>query len=362
MMTSTRYVTTLFVFIIALLALVASFNYVVNPYLIFSDKRINGLNQYKADINKFVRQAKAYQPISLPIHTLLVGNSRVEMGLNPQHRCLPENTYNLGLPGAGVELQVAYALNLVRMKPEINRIIMSLDFTDFTNRKPGGVRTEFSYSGQSRLYSKVDGQPNDRYWFATLKDRYMALLSLDATISSVKTLLGQKPSASDRHINGFNPANDVAEATRVEGPFQIFNQTRRMLEGKLSNQYYESVKGLNNADFKALALLNEQAQQSNIELIYFINPLHQSFFEVIDSADLSDGYQQWLQDVHEFLKPYPHIAFHDFNQMPGFTDEPYPEKKQRQSLTWFWEPAHYKSELGDILLDNMLAHACPGKE
>jgi len=36
-----------------------------------------------------------------------------------------------------------------------------------------------------------------------------------------------------------------------------------------------------------------------------------------------------------------------------------PNKKGKNSnLRWFWEPAHYKAEMGDIMLAEMLASNC----
>ena len=42
-----------------------------------------------------------------------------------------------------------------------------------------------------------------------------------------------------------------------------------------------------------------------------------------------------------------------------FTEESVPAAGVRSGpLRWFWEPSHYRSELGDLMLDTMLAGTC----
>jgi hypothetical protein len=44
----------------------------------------------------------------------------------------------------------------------------------------------------------------------------------------------------------------------------------------------------------------------------------------------------------------------DFSVASDFVNEVVPLTNPKQQMKWFWEPAHYKKELGDILLTNLL--------
>ena len=85
-----QYIVSLISFITLFLLIASGINYFVNPYLVFKDRRIENVNFYKSDINNYMRLAKAYHPINQnkKYEILLVGNSRSEMGLDPQNVCL----------------------------------------------------------------------------------------------------------------------------------------------------------------------------------------------------------------------------------------------------------------------------------
>ncbi|GEA02410.1 hypothetical protein KUL17_13070 [Alteromonas sp. KUL17] len=358
-MTIHRYVTLVAFFTLILLVSVATINYFINPYLVFTSPRIEGINAIKADISNYIRQAKTYHPLNQKIDTLLVGNSRIEMGFNPTHRCLSSATYNLGIPGASVEMQVAFALNVLRQNDKVERVIMSLDFTDFIQEKGRSPRSNFSYGGQDSLLFFIDGQPNPDYWFHQLKDKYMALLSLDVTTSSIKTLLLQRDSSANRTEQGFNPALELANSTQVEGPHRIFEHTKSMLKDILHNKAYEPVSFEANVNFRALQAIIDYTKANSIKLTLFVNPLHDSFYQIIDEAELNDDLTMWKTDINAFVaKNQLGEHFYDFGKIEGITDEPYPTAKQVEPLSWFWEPAHYNEKLGDKLIRSMTPRSC----
>ena len=360
-MAAQRYIASFTLLVLVLLLAVGLFNYAVNPYLIFDDNRTEGFNAIKADINDYVRQAKAYHPLNQKIDTLIVGNSRVEMGMDPEHQCLSQATYNLGLPGASVELQMAYTLNLLRQKQSIQHLIIGVDFSDFLHGNASPPKTEFAFAGQERLAYFIDGRENPQFWWSQLKDRYMALLSLDAGSSSVKTLLGQKTTAPTRTGKGLNPAHDMAEATRVEGPQQLFKHTLNMLEQLLSpDQAYQAQPAFDSVQYLALKTLIQHAEKHGIKVSFFINPLHESFFAVAEKNGLTDDYLRWHADIESFMRQQtkPGMAFYDFNRIPTMTDEPVPSAESRKPLAWFWEPTHYNQQLGDYLLARMTEGSC----
>jgi len=360
-MTAKRYTFVLAFMTVVILMVAASFNYIVNPYLFFSVNRIDGFNAFKSDIGSYIYQSKAYFPLEMSIDTLLIGNSRVEMGLDPEHPCLSPATFNLGLPGDDVELRIAYALNLMRQKPSIKHLIVSVDFTDFV-RDVGAARVEaFKFSGQERLQYYIDGRLNSDYRWARLQDYYIALFSLDAAVSSVKTVLGQKVGATTRTGKGFNPAQDLALATQIEGSHTLFAQTLSRLQNTISPEMeYQTPPLFSTVDYRALDELIRYAREQSIHIDFFINPLHRSFFDAVDRAGMRDDYQRWRRDIEHFIlrNDDQSLTFNDFNQIESMTDEALPEPGSFKPLRWFWEPVHYNKALGDTLLDKLTKERC----
>ncbi len=81
--------------------MVVLLNFMVDPYAITGAARVDGFNHYKADINDRVRLSKRYQASHGQFNAMLLGNSRVELGIDPSHSCLRQlgfSTYTMGIP------------------------------------------------------------------------------------------------------------------------------------------------------------------------------------------------------------------------------------------------------------------------
>ena len=79
------------VVVLAFLFAMATLNYLVDPYGMFDTDRVNGLNVSKPAANTHVRLAKPYQVTGFAPRAIIGGNSRPEMGLNPENVCWPED-------------------------------------------------------------------------------------------------------------------------------------------------------------------------------------------------------------------------------------------------------------------------------
>ena len=368
-MTPKRYLIFFLCSFFALSALVVGANVVVDPYSVIGAPRFDGLNQYKVDINSRVRLSKSYQPLRADFNTLIVGNSRVEMGIDPENKCLNLNgkkTYNLGIPGAGVGYQAASALNLVYQKP-IKTILISVDFTDFLvmSKKP----VPETYSGIPKLSNismKADGSQNRGYLWSYVKDHYQAIYSLDAFLSSLKTVLLQSPYGPSRNESGFNPAMDFVEMTSAEGVGRLFKQKEDELESKYMEGwglYYSG--GELSHDFNYLEEFITRATDKGIKVVVFTNPLHENFWGIMGRAGLMEQNEIFLNQVQDIISRSGNglVDFWDFSGDTPFIHESVIEAREKGvGLKWFWEPAHYKKELGDMMVETMFSEACGTKQ
>ncbi len=85
--------------VLATLGLVAGLNVVVDPYDLWGSPKITGLNVMKPALHTHLTDAKRRQYARLAPRSVLAGNSRVEVGIDPQSavwspRELP--AYNFG--------------------------------------------------------------------------------------------------------------------------------------------------------------------------------------------------------------------------------------------------------------------------
>ncbi len=217
--TGQRYLAISALLFVGLSVITIGVNYLVDPYLVFGSERHQGVNATKVDIGEHVRLSKAYHPTSMHWTALLIGNSRIEMGLDPNHHCFEQtkmDVYNIGIPGAGVRQQMEYALNIMHAQP-VREVYLSLDYVDFLI--PAGAeppdRSFVWTKPTGRLRYTFEGSPNPEYRWQKLLDQYRALFSLNALESSIRTVVLQKPGQANRDDNGFNPADDFATPSRL---------------------------------------------------------------------------------------------------------------------------------------------------
>jgi hypothetical protein len=346
--------------------IVIALNWLVDPYAVFGTRRLAGLNQYKIDINNFTRLSKRYQARQAQYSALIVGNSRVELGINPAHACFRDQgwrVYNMGLPGAGIRTQVEYALNIMHQQP-VERVFFSLDFTDFIAASPLLIDTGPALFDEqrNRLEYLPDGERNPDYLWVLAEDYYKSLFTLGALSSSVITVVGQSPRGPDRDESGFNPARDFAEAVRLEGPNALFSQKMDELRRKYSRPWYlRDSAGRLDRSFEDIADFLGIAAARRVEVVFFTSPFHVSYWQLMEQQGLMPLYADWLDAIERLVLEQRGgaVSLWDFSQDSPYIHESVPRGGVKSgSLKWFWEPAHYKQELGDLMVEAMLSDRC----
>lgn len=134
----------------ALLVSVASINLVVDPYGLFRVVDAAGFNAVKPKAGLHGATAKAYQVLRANPRTLILGNSRAEVGFAPDFAGWPaagRPVFNLALPGTGPSTTLDYLQHAIAHAadgnaPRIERVVWGVDFPDFltdaTTQAPAG--------------------------------------------------------------------------------------------------------------------------------------------------------------------------------------------------------------------------------
>jgi hypothetical protein len=345
---------------------VIAINFLVDPYGIHGTPRVSGVNEFKVDINPRVRLLKKYQPNREEYDTLIVGKSRVEMGLNPRHSCFIDQgmqVYNLGIPGAELTTQFSYALNVIYEQP-IKRVYLSVDFTDYISTQLDRVtsRPVYMSTGNGSLKYLPDGSLNPDFWLVRLQDNLRSLFSLDAFFSSLKTVSTQGSGASDRDESGFNPGQDFTEMVRVEGPRALFDQKQQEIEKKYGRTWYiRDEKGRPSVAFGDLAEFLQVVTGRGIAVTLFSNPVHENYWDVMSRNGHIALYEDWLEIMTALVREQnsAELVFWNFSGDSAYIHEAVPDHNAMSGpLQWFWEPSHYRSTLGDIMIETMLGESC----
>jgi len=356
-----------FISFVTLISLIlACTNYIIDPYSLFQTKRVSGFNDKKPAAANRTALFKPYNVININPETIIVGNSRPEMGLNPLSECWPKGigaVYNLTFPGLGTYEQVRALFHAVSIG-NVKNILLGIDFIDFLQSRNNNTlfwpkrNNEFL----DRLLVTEQLLSNDDYSFTKLKDYPNSLFSLNALSDSVYTLMSQSENSTDRTSLGFNPANDFKEMIHYEGSWVLFKQKQGLLKQIFSTKnksIYDSQRW--SIEFEAIKRTIQLAEEKRIKLTLFINPYHYSYLEVIQNSGYWNEFENFKKTLVETVNKYGknHVEIWDFSVYSNYSVSVIPKKNYPEPQSnWFWEPAHYKAELGEHMLADIFNTNC----
>ncbi len=357
---------------------VAAFNLVVDPYRLLQLVDMPGFNTVKPAAARYGAVAKAYQLPRIQARTLVLGNSRAEVGLDPSLPAWPSPpVYNAALPGTGTDtslryLQLALAASTGAGAGEPARqprtVVWGIDVMDFLT-DPAQPPLEKPSAVMSR-WPIASGLPGVEDLQAQAQDLLLSTLTLDALFDSVQTLASQHdPYAVDLTPLGFNPMRDYLKISREEGYWNLFRQKDL---GNISS-YLRRPTGIFDASgstspaWEDLKEVLRLCRQHGIQLQLFSYPYHAHLLEAIRLTGHWDAFEAWKRTVVHLLAQearenqavgQPAFAFWDFSTFNALSTEPIPAPADRTTaMRWYWEAGHFKSALGDLLLARMLQHS-----
>jgi hypothetical protein len=359
-----------FVFSLALLAIfITAISIVIDPYLVFDAPRVSGLNDRKPSAQGNDRKMKQYDAVRRAADTLVLGSSRVEIGFNPRSGSWPaqdQPVYNLGLAGSDPKNDANYLRHVLasRMPDKLPKtLIIGLDFESFLfHPSPVGVdaedRTDVSSTGLNVL---ADGQPNPHWTLQTVKDVVVSTLSLDAFLDSLSTIFySQSRTGVTLDEHGWMDESVFDEASRANGVAALFLQ--KNIEtvyqyGSIQLSLRQTEDG-SLSDLDAVYELVSIAESIDANVIFFVQPAHVDRWEIFDRLGYWDEFERWKTElvnlVDEEKERGAEVELWDFASYQPYVQEALPLDSDLDSnLMWFWEPAHYRTALGDIMIEQM---------
>jgi hypothetical protein len=113
--------------------------------------------------------------------------------------------------------------------------------------------------------------------------------------------------------------------------------------------------------FQHLTAMLDFARAHNIEVILLMSPAHEWSIKSLEDQGRGTQVAKWRRRIIETVrangikwraKPYP---LWDFSARNSMTTEPVPTAENKKiQMKWWWDPSHYKTELGDVVLQKIL--------
>ncbi len=337
----------------------------VDPYRMYATPVVTGWTELKPRIYQETGIAKTYQLERVRPRTLLLGNSRVQIGLDPQSRYWPPNAqpvFNAAEDGTGL----ATALEMLRESIAVripDTVIIGLDFLDFLQRPTPADADLFANRGDARrLLVNGAGRPNPDRPMQIWRDRFTSTLTISAVYDSIATLLDQNPETSvTMTTRGFNPLHQYSVYVSRNGYYELFAQKQAIYDAQY-RQYPapDFAYPLELSSFRYLREIIDLSAKSKIRLIMYIHPYHADYLEMLHQVGLWPSFENWKRAVVRFVdaenrRLSTNFMLYDFAGYDRFTTEPVPPPGDtRTTMRWYWESAHYKNALGDEVLATIL--------
>jgi hypothetical protein len=336
---------------IAIIAII-SFNWFMNPYGIYHSPEIDGINKRKPLFAGQLRLAKAWTIYKRKPDGIILGSSRSECGLDPDHLGWKDaqDVYNLAISGGNMYEALRYFQHAHALKPQ-KQVVLGLDFRMFNvfeDGSTGGFK-------DSRLIVKANGSVNPQF---SISEKFLMLASMDVLGDSIQTL---KKQDADLHYlpNGkVSWKVNVRLNSRLGGHHKAFRFTEKKNMNQIwfqrPNQYEFIHPNTGQSSFDYLHLLLDTAYRDNIDLRMLISPSHARLWEALHAVGLWSKFEQWKRELVSLneqeakksgKKPFPLWDFSGYNR--------YTTENITANMKWYWESSHYKKELGDIVLDSV---------
>ena len=349
--------------LLAFLLLVAAFNLWVDPYRIW---RISGGYSQMHPRPRTSQQLPLFKERALdwrqPV-TLILGNSRAEIGFNTSSPAWPENTrpvFNAAIPGSGIGRSVetlARSSEHVRLR----NAVIGLEFLDFIVDRSTTSPPQASPEDQTASVTRAGQSASSN----AIVDARL-LLSLDTLFDSIITLYKRNDQHSpDITLDGFNPLREYELSAAQEGYGTLFLQRdteNARMYARLPRQIFVGISKSSDS-WRALDRLIALARTKHLNVKFVIYPYHVHILEMFREAGLMPAFEQWKRHLVEVISHAERFdatpcRLWDFSGYHDFAKEQVPAVGDRTAtMQWYWESGHFKRQLGDLMLARMFGNA-----
>jgi hypothetical protein len=385
MLSPRRYLATLLAVCATGAAVIAAINFVIDPYLLFDRPRISGLNAVKPAAETHERMMKSYQSRRHTVQTVVLGSSRTDIGIDPRSPAWKDGmapVYNLSLIGADLRTNLRYLQHLSSAAPNdapaaeapARWVVIGLDFESFLFRpamapaRPSGqVAPNPPDEDMLRLQDMAASAllPGSQL----LKDGVAGLLTIDALGDSLATLQASrsKRPSPDLEPTGRFSEGRLREWTATDGVEALFAQKHLLT----ARQYVHPRQVLSHApdapmrELAAFEALVAHAHAHRYALIVALQPAHASRLELLAQMGYWNDFERWKRELTGAVSRAQargvEVVLWDFAGHEDPVQERVPKAEDaHRPMTWFWDPVHYTTALGDRMVRAMTTGQAAG--
>ena len=333
-----KFVRTYMTLTVALLGGLIVFNALADPYNVYPAVHIKALLPHKPNNDHrrakagIVRQQQGW-------HTVIMGSSYAVVGMDASHPALTQPAFNLGLNGGKLEEQLGALHYASRFDHEIKHVILIYDNQWLIQSATPSV--DYLESPFNTRYSYIEYQGSN----------LLGMQSTEHAWHAVRQWARNGPATDDPFGRRLTPLIPQGKSQRlIFDDFLASPDLARPVDG----------------DAKNLDLFQQFGSfclERDIKLTVLIAPSHISLLEHFENVGYwetwEDGKRHLVTLADELNQTYPDapgISVWDFNGLTPYTTEPIPTLEDTATrMTYFWDPGHFRKELGDLMLQRIHA-------
>lgn len=330
-----RYVTVLGGASLSVIAAVALLNYQVDPYLIHQWET-EQVRQLRPGREKLSAWGKTYALARLRPDVLYAGNSRTELGLPTDGAPFGRRTvFNGALSGASLGDALAMVEHAAEVGPPAV-VVWGIDAPSFS-MEVGNTDFDRALVATDRWY----------LWRRKLIDIKRAV-STDMTLDSVRLLRGTFGAVCRSSLALYGQRDDVCVRDRIDG----WGGTR----GAVVPRVREFIRGAGPTTAAMNAFDDGIAQlcRARVQVRVYVNPTHAMSLDALYWAGKWPAMEQWQRQLATMFERHRDrgcdARIVDFSGFNHITTEPIPQAGGYEAMTYYWEPSHYRVNVGRLIL------------
>ncbi len=334
------------------LVAIPGFNWLANPYGIWNSPKILGVNTAQSELAMHERIYKTVGLARHPADTIILGTSRSDIGLNPNHPALGKDAINLAI-SAQPNRETHRLFDALNDRQKINTVVIGLDFFVSNNllpEPPDFVAENFTI---------------DRSWKLALSDSTLT----DSLRQIIKRKVLLSKTWSERGLC-LRSAQYVKDG---EGHHTLMNAS----ENSYLMSYYLPLPSCS-YDFSStngqLPQLEEiraifaRAHSDHIALKLLISPSHASQWETLAAAGLWGKWEEWKHRLVKMNEEEAQRAgqstfpLWDFSGYNSISTEVVPVLGDTTTIMhWYFDSSHYTPAAGDLVFDRIFNYKSPDR-
>jgi hypothetical protein len=330
----------------------ASFAIVVDPYFVFDTPILPGLNTRHPYANNQTIVAHSHLAERMRPRTLLLGNSRIEAGFDPDSSVWPQDmapVFDGALPGRDLK-DARRVMEAALSGQRLRTVIIGAEFLDTIGAERLNVPLP-------PILQPVPALVRSR---EEVHDWLIASLTTGALVDSFWTVVSQYSNVvTVTRRNGSADLGEYADYVRQGGGAALFDlklaEYRARFTARSPPDFHHPDI---NATFGAIMAVLDAAHTAGGSANIIIYPYHASMLELFEALGLWSSFEDFKRVLVRLVwARYPGTLIVDFSGYNIFTAEARPRNRADLAMQWYWEPGHFRTSLGDRMIARLFRNS-----